>query len=224
VGHPGRHVELAIPKLRSGSYFPHWLLERRLRTEQALISVVATAYLLGVSTRLVEKLDESLKVTQLSKSQVSAMAKHLDEQVAAFGNRPLEAGTYSFVWVDALPQKVREGRRIINVHALNAVGVNAAGHRQILGLDVATEDGAGRLAFLRSLIARGLSGVQLVISDAHAGLVDAICAVLPGASWQRCRTHCARNLLCHVPKSARPVRRQLIRSITGPHGTRAGSE
>ncbi|MFG2791643.1 transposase, partial [Streptomyces sp. NPDC048419] len=145
-------VELAIPKLRQGSYFPHWLLERRRRAEQALISVVATAYLLGVSTRRVEKLAESLGVTQLSKSQVSAMAKHLDEQVAAFRNRPLDQGPYSFVWVDALTQKVREGGRIINVHALVAVGVNTDGHREILGVDVATaEDGAGWLAFLRSL-------------------------------------------------------------------------
>lgn len=132
-------------------------------------------------------------------------ARHLDEQVAAFRNRPLDAGPYAFVWVYALTQKVREGGRIINVHALIAVGVNADGHREILGPDVASsEDGAGRLAFLRSLIARGLSGVQLVVSDAHAGLVDAIGAVLPGASWQRCRTHYARNLLSQVPKSAQP--------------------
>lgn len=113
-------VELAVPKLRQGSYFPHWLLERRRRAEQALISVVATAYLLGVSTRRVEKLAESLGVTQLSKSQVSAMAKHLDEQVAAFRNRPLDADPYTFVWVDALTQKICEGGRIINVHALIA--------------------------------------------------------------------------------------------------------
>jgi hypothetical protein len=180
VGHPGAGtVELAIPKLRSGSYYPHWLLERRHRAEQALISVVATAYLLGVSTRRVEKLAESLGVTQLSKSQVSAMAKHLDEQVAAFRNRPLDQGPYAFVWVDALTQKVREGGRIINVHALIAVGVNADGHREILGIDVASsEDGAGWLAFLRSLVARGLSGVQLVVSDAQMGLVNAIGATL----------------------------------------------
>ncbi len=187
-------VELAIPKLRQGSYFPAWLLERRRRAEQALISVVATAYLLGVSTRRVEKLAQSLGVTQLSKSQVSAMAKHLDEQVAAFRNRPLDAGPYAFVWVDALTQKVREGGRIVNVHALVAVGVNADGHREILGIDVAAaEDGAGWLAFLRSLTARGLTGVQLVVSDAHTGLVNAIGAVLPGASWQRCRTHWSRT-------------------------------
>ncbi|SFG80015.1 Transposase, Mutator family [Streptomyces mirabilis] len=195
-------VELAIPKLRQGSYFPHWLLERRRRAEQALISVVAPAYLLGVSTRRDERLAASLGVTQLSKSQGSVMARPLDEQVAAFRNRLLDQGPCAFVWVDALTQKVREGGRIINVHALIAVGVNADGRREVLGIDVATaEDGAGWLAFL---IARGLSGVQLVISDAHAGLVDAIGAVLPGASWQRCRTHYARNLLSQVPKSAQP--------------------
>lgn len=188
-------VELAVPKLRQGSYFPSWLLERRRRAEQALISVVATAYLLGVSTRRVEKLATSLGVTQLSKSQVSAMAKHLDEQVAAFRNRPLDAGPYTFVWLDALTQKVREGGRIVNVHALVATGVNADGYRGILGIDVASsEDGAGWLAFLRSLTARGLHGVRLVVSDAHAGLVEAIGAALPGASWQRCRTHYSRNL------------------------------
>ncbi|MBC2906893.1 IS256 family transposase [Streptomyces cupreus] len=207
-------VELAIPKLRSGSYFPHWLLERRRRAEQALISVVATAYLLGVSTRRDEKLAESLGVTQLSKSQVSAMAQHLDEQVSAFRNRPLDQGPYAFVWVDALTQKVREGGRIINVHALIAVGVNADGHREILGLDVATaEDGAGWLAFLRSLIARGLSGVQLVISDAHMGLVNSIGATLPGAGWQRCRTHYARALPSQVPKSAQPWVATLLRTV-----------
>ena len=129
------------------------------------------------------------------------MATHLDAQVEAFRNRPLDAGPYTFVWVDALTMKVREDGRMVNVHALVAVGVNADGHREVLGLDVASgEDGAGWLAFLRWLVARGLSGVQLVISDAHPGLVDAIGAALPGASWQRCRTHYLRNLLTRVPK------------------------
>jgi putative transposase len=183
-------VELAIPKLREGSYFPDWLLTRRRRAEQALVSVVATSYLLGVSTRRVEKLVETLGVTRLSKSQVSEMAKSLDEQVAAFRNRPLDAGPYTFIWLDALTLKVREAGRTVLVHALLAVGVNADGQREVLGLDVASgEDGAGWLAFLRSLVARGLAGVQLATSDAHAGLVDAIGATLPGASWQRCRTH-----------------------------------
>ncbi|WP_037605053.1 IS256 family transposase [Streptacidiphilus rugosus] len=207
-------VELAIPKLRSGSYFPTWLLERRRRAEQALISVVATAYLLGVSTRRVEKLAETLGVTQLSKSQVSEMAKHLDGRVAEFRNRPLDQGPYTFVWLDALTQKVREGGRVVNIACLVAVGVNNEGQREVLGLDVATvEDGAGWTAFLRSLVARGLAGVKLVVSDAHTGLVDAVAGVLPGASWQRCRTHYARNLLTQVPKSAQPWVATLLRTV-----------
>src|SRR5258706_3407254 len=183
-------VELAIPKLRSGSYFPDWLLAHRRRAEQALVCVVATSYLLGVSTRRVEKLVEQLGVASLSKSQVSEMAAHLDAQVEAFRNRPLDAGRYTFVWVDALTIKVREAGRTVNVHALIAVGVNGDGQREVLGIDVSSqEDGAGWLAFLRSLTARGLSGVRLVVSDAHRGLVDAIGATLGGAAWQRCRTH-----------------------------------
>jgi len=152
-------VELAVPKLRSGSYFPDWLLQHRRRAEQALVSVVATSYLLGVSTRRVEKLVEQLGIKSLSKSQVSEMARHLDAQVEAFRNRPLDSGPYTFVWVDALVIKVREHGRTINVHALVAVGVNADGGREVLGLEISSdEDGAGWLAFLRSLTARGLSG------------------------------------------------------------------
>jgi transposase-like protein len=195
-------IELAVPKLRSGSYFPDWLLERRRRAEAALISVVATSYLLGVSTRRMDKLVETLGIASLSKSQVSRMATELDEQVEAFRTRPLDAGPYTFVWADALTLKVREGGRVINVHGLIAVGVNRDGHREILGLDVTSaEDGAGWLGFFRGLTARGLTGVQLVTSDAHRGLVDAIGATLPGASWQRCRTHYLRDLLTQVPKS-----------------------
>jgi putative transposase len=207
-------VELAIPKLRAGSYFPDWLLERRRRAEQALVSVVATSYLLGVSTRRVEKLVETLGVTRLSKSQVSQMAKSLDEQVAAFRTRRLDAGGYAFVWLDALALRVRELGRTVLVHALLAVGVNADGQREVLGIDVASgEDGAGWLAFLRGLVARGLAGVQLVTSDSHAGLVEAIGATLPGASWQRCRTHYARNLSTKVPKSAQPWVLTLLRTV-----------
>jgi Transposase, Mutator family len=147
------------------------LLTHRRRAEQALITVVATAYLLGVSTRRVEKLAEQLGIKSLSRSQVSEMATHLDAQVTAFRERPLDAGPYTFCWVDALTVKVREDGRVVNVHALIASGVNADGHREILGLDVTSgEDGAGWLAFLRGLVARGLSGVQLVISDAHPGI------------------------------------------------------
>jgi putative transposase len=207
-------IELAIPKLRQGSYFPDWLLTHRRRAEQALVSVVATSYLLGVSTRRVEKLVEQLGVKQLSKSQVSEMAAHLDAQVEAFRNRPLDAAHYTFVWMDALTIKVREHGRTVHVHALVAVGVNADGQREVLGLDVASdEDGAGWLAFLRSLTARGLSGVRLVISDAHRGLVSAVGAALPGASWQRCRTHYLRNLLAKVPKSAQPWVATLVRTV-----------
>ena len=207
-------IELAIPKLRSGSYFPEWLLERRRRAEQALISVVATSYLLGVSTRRVEKLVGQLGIASLSKSQVSEMAKSLDGQVEAFRSRPLDAGPYTFLWLDALTQKVREGGRTVIVHALVAVGVTADGQREVLGLDVVSgEDGAGWLAFLRSLVARGLSGVALVTSDSHRGLVAAIEATLPGASWQRCRTHYARNLATRVPKSAQPWVLTLLRTI-----------
>ncbi len=207
-------IELAIPKLRSGSYFPHWLLQHRRRAEQAPVSVVATSYLLGVSTRRVEKLVEQLGVASLSKSQVSEIARHLDGQVEAFRNRPLDSGHYTFVWMDALTIKVREGGRTVNVHALVAVAVNADGGREVLGLDVASgEDGAGWLAFLRSLTARGLSGVKLVVSDAHRGLVDAIGAALPGAAWQRCRTHYLRNLLTKVPKSAQPWVATMVRTI-----------
>jgi transposase-like protein len=207
-------IDLAIPKLRSGSYFPDWLLEHRRRAEQALVSVVATSYLLGVSTRRMEKLVEQLGVKSLSKSQVSEMARHLDVQVEAFRNRPLDQGPYTFVWTDALVIKVREHGRTVNVHALVAVGVNADGGREVLGLDVASdEDGAGWLAFLRSLTARGLSGVRLIISDAHRGLVGAIGAALPGAQWQRCRTHYLRNLLAKVPKSAQPWVATLVRTI-----------
>ena len=207
-------MELAIPKLRSGSYFPDWLLERRRRAERALTTVVATCYLLGVSTRRMEKLVETLGITRLSKSQVSVMAKELDEHVESFRSRPLDAGPYTFIAADALVLKVREGGRVVNVHALIATGVNADGHREILGIEVTSgEDGAGWLAFFRGLTARGLTGVKLVTSDAHAGLVAAIGATLPGASWQRCRTHYAVNLMSVCPKTSWPWVRTMLHSV-----------
>jgi putative transposase len=207
-------IDLAIPKLREGSYFPEWLLERRRRAESALISVVATSYLLGVSTRRMEKLVEQLGITRLSKSQVSEMAKDLDAQVEAFRSRPLDAGPYTFVAADALVLKVREGGRTVNVHALLATGVNADGYREILGLHVTSaEDGAGWLGFFRDLTARGLSGVALVTSDAHRGLVEAIGATLPGAAWQRCRTHYAANLMSATPKNAWGWVKALLHSV-----------
>jgi putative transposase len=207
-------VELAIPKLRQGSYFPDWLLERRRRAEAALVTVVATSYLLGVSTRRMEKLVETLGITRLSKSQVSMMAKDLDAQVEAFRTRPLDAGPYTFLAADALVLKVREGGRTVNVHALLAVGVNADGYREILGLQVSSaEDGAGWLSFFRDLTARGLSGVALVTSDAHRGLLEAIGATLPGAAWQRCRTHYAANLMAATPKTAWGWVKALLHSV-----------
>jgi transposase-like protein len=205
---------VAIPKLRSGSYFPDWLLERRRRAEAALTTVVATCYLLGVSTRRMEKLVESLGITRLSKSQVSVMAAELDAAVEDFRTRPLDAGPYTFVAADALVLKVREGGRVVNVHALLATGVNGDGHREILGLQVTSaEDGAGWLAFFRDLTARGLAGVALVTSDAHRGLTEAIGATLPGASWQRCRTHYAANLMSVTPKASWPWVKTMLHSV-----------
>jgi putative transposase len=208
-------LDVAIPKLRQGSYFPEWLLERRKRAERALTSVVATCYLLGVSTRRMDKLVQSLGITTLSKSQVSEMAKELDAQVEEFRTRSLtEAGPFTFVAADALVLKVREGGRVVPVHALVATGVNADGHREILAIQVTTsEDGAGWLGFFRDLVARGLSGVKLVTSDAHAGLTAAIAATLPGASWQRCRTHYAANLMSATPKSSWGWVKALLHSI-----------
>jgi transposase-like protein len=208
-------LDVAVPKLRTGSLYPDWLLERRKRAERALTSVVATCYLLGVSTRRMDKLVQTLGITGLSKSQVSVMAKELDEHVEQFRTRRLEdAGPFTFVAADALVLKVREGGRVVPVHVLVATGVNADGHREILGVQVtSSEDGAGWLGFFRDLTARGLSGVKLVTSDAHAGLVSAIGATLPGAAWQRCRTHYAANLMSATPKSSWGWVKALLHSI-----------
>ncbi len=207
-------LDVAIPKVRQGSYFPDWLLERRRRAEAALTTVVATCYLLGVSTRRMEKLVETLGITRLSKSQVSVMAADLDAQVEEFRTRPLDAGPYTFVAADALVLKVREGGRVVNVHAMVATGVNADGHREVLGIQASSaEDGAGWLGFFRDLAARGLTGVKLVTSDAHADPVAAIGATLPGAAWQRCRTHYAANLMSTTPKSSWPWVKTLLHSV-----------
>ena len=206
-------INLEVSKLRKGSYLPS-LLEPRRRAEQALVSVVCQAYVEGVSTRRVDDLVKSMGIDGMSKSQVSELAKSLDIKVAEFRNRPLDAGPYAYVRLDALFHKVREGGRVVSVATVIATGVNADGHREVLGVDVfTTEDGAGWMAFLRGLVARGLSGVALVISDAHEGLKNAIASVLPGACWQRCQTHAMRNLLTRVPKAAQAMVATLVRTV-----------
>ena len=207
-------IDLAIPKLRQGSYFPSWLLEQRRRAERALTAVVAQAYVEGVSTRRVDDLVRALGIEGISRSQVSEMAKSLDAGVRAFRDRPLDRGPYRHLWLDALAIRVREEGQVVSVATVVATAVNRDGLREILGLEVFTsEDGTAWTSFLRGLVARGLSGVELVTSDAHAGLKAAIAAVLPGAGWQRCRTHFMRNLLSRVPKSAQPLVASFVRTI-----------
>lgn len=207
-------MALAIPKLRHGTYLPEWLLAPRRRAERALVAVVAQCYVEGVSTRRVDDVVKAMGIEGISKSAVSEMAKSLDALVADFRDRPLDGGPYAYVALDALTQRVREGGRIVNVAVVIATGVSADGHREVLGLDIfTTEDGAGWTAFLRSLVARGLSDVGLVVSDAHEGLKGAIGAVLGGASWQRCRTHFMANLMTKVPRSAQPMVATLVRTI-----------
>lgn len=207
-------VELAVPKLREGSYYPGWLLTHRRRAEQALASVIAQAYIEGVSTRRVDDLVKAMGIEGISRSEVSRLAGELDAKVAEFRERPLDAGPYRYLWIDALTQKVREGGRVVNVSAVVATAVTIEGHREVVGFDIITsETTAGWTAFLRSLVARGLSGVELVISDAHGGIKAAIAAVLGDASWQRCRTHFMANLAGKVPKASWPMIATMVRSI-----------
>ncbi len=206
-------IELQIPKLRQGSYFPA-LLEPRRRAERALLAVVQQAYVEGVSTRRVDDLVRSLGCEGISKSQVSRICAELDTVVTSFLERPLDGGPYRYLWLDALTQRVREEGRIAQVSVVVATAVNADGKREVLGIDVGTsEDGASWLSFLRGLVARGLSGVELVTSDAHQGLRAAIATVFGGASWQRCRTHFMRNVLTRVPKSAEGLVATTVRTI-----------
>lgn len=208
-------IDVAIPKLRSGTYFPEWLLQRRKRSETAVITVVADCYLAGVSTRRMDKLVKTLGITGLSKSQVSRMASDLDEHVDEFRHRPLnDAGPFTFVAADALTMKVREGGRVVSCAVLVATGVNNDGHREVLGVRVSTSETAPAWnEFFADLVARGLTGVRLVTSDAHLGLVEAIAANLPGASWQRCRTHYAANLMSVTPKALWPAVKAMLHSV-----------
>ena len=207
-------MDLGIPKLRRGSYFPHWLLEPRRRAEQALTQVVAEAYLLGVSTRGVDELVKALGIVGIDKSQVSEMSKTPDERVQEFRDRPLDSLAYPYIWLDALYTKVREGGRIAGVAAAVVTAVNQEGKREILAMDTFTqEDEADWTCLLRSLVKRGLKHTQLVISDAHMGLRAAIATVLPASGWQRCRTHAMKNLLTYVPKHAQEMGAALVRSV-----------
>jgi len=208
-------IELQIPKLRDGTYFPS-LLEPRRRAERALLSVVQEAYVGGVSTRRVEELVVALGVTNLSKSEVSRICAGLDTEVDAFRSRPLEATGYPYVSLDALYHKVREGGRVVSMATLIAIGISSAGQRSVLGVEVAAaggDEGAHWLPFLRSLTARGLVGVRLVISDAHPGLVAAVATTFLGAAWQRCRVHATRNALALVARAAQGMVASAIRSI-----------
>ena len=207
-------IDLAVPKLRQGVYSPEFLLNPRRRAEQALAAVICQAYVEGVSTRRVDDLVKAMGIEGMSKSEVSRLAAELDAKVAEFRDRPLDQGPYRYLWIDALTQRVREGGRVVNVSAVIATAVNAEGRREVVGFDiVTTEDTDAWTAFLRSLVARGLGGVELVISDAHGGIKAAIATVLSEASWQRCRTHFMANLASRVPKASWPMIATLVRSI-----------
>jgi putative transposase len=207
-------VELKIPKLREGSFFPA-LLEPRRRIDRALLAVVMEAYVHGTSTRKVDDLVKALGVEAgLSKSEVSRICAELDGEVAAFRSRSLGHIGFPYVFLDATYLKARVAGRVVSRAVVIATGVTADGGREVLGLDVGdSEDGAFWIAFLRSLKARGLAGVQLVISDAHTGLKQAIAAVMAGACWQRCRVHFLRNVLARVPRGSAEMVAAAIRTI-----------
>lgn len=197
-------LTLSVPRLRDGSYLPSFLEPRRM-AEKALLAVVQTAYVEGVSTRRVEQLMQSLGLTGMDKSQVSRICKALDEPIRAFRDRPLR-GTYPYVWLDATYLKVRENHHIVSMAAVVAIGVQETGEREILGYEIGpSEEASFWIQFLRRLVGRGLHGVQLVTSDAHVGLKAALNQVLAGAAWQRCRVHLMRNVLSHVSKGGRPI-------------------
>jgi putative transposase len=205
-------IELAIPKLRSGAYFPS-LLEPRRRAERALHAVVQEAYVHGVSTRKVDDLLKALGLDGMSKSEVSRICVELDSEVQAFRSRAI-TGEHPYVWLDATYHKVRLDGRVQSMATVVATAVNTAGERQVLGVDVGpSEDASFWTAFLRELVRRGLRGVRLVISDAHEGLKKSIGKVLAGAAWQRCRVHFMRNLLATVPSSAKEAIASVVRTI-----------
>jgi transposase-like protein len=196
-------VELRIPKLRKGSYFPGFLEPRRM-AEKALTAVIQEAYVQGVSTRAVDDLVKAMGMSGISKSQVSRLCEEIDERVKAFLGRPIE-GDWPYLWIDATYVKVRSNGRIVSVAVIIAVGVNSDGRREILGMDVGPSEAEPFwTAFLRKLARRGIRGVKLVISDAHEGIKAAVSKLLH-ASWQRCRVHFMRNALAYVGKNGRRV-------------------
>jgi putative transposase len=207
-------VNLAIPKLRQGSFFPS-ILDRRRRIDAALYAVVMEAYVHGVSTRKVDDLVAALGAASgISKSEVSRICAELDETLSAFRDRPLDHVEFPYVFLDATYIKARSGGRIVSKAVIVATGVSRNGDREVLGVEVGdSEDGAFWIAFLRSLKARKLHGVQLVISDAHTGLHEAIGAVMHGATWQRCKVHLARNVLAKVPKASQDMVAAAMRTI-----------
>ena len=207
-------VELAIPRVRDGSYFPS-LLEPRRRAERALLAVVQEAYVLGVSTRRVEDLVEALGIASLSKSEVSRICASLDAEVEAFRHRPLLGERYPYLFLDATYVKVREAGRVVSMACLVAIGVAGSGERRVLGLELAAgnDEGNAWAGFVRALLERGLAGVRLVISDAHRGIVEAVHTQLLGAAWQRCRVHATRNALDLVPRGHQDVVATAIRLI-----------
>jgi transposase-like protein len=207
-------IDLAIPRVRDGSYFPS-LLEPRRRAERALLAVVSEAYVAGVSTRRVEDLVEALGIAGMSKSEVSRICAALDAEVAVFRSRSLAGEAYPYLWLDATYLKVREGGRVVSMAALVATGVALSGERRVLGLELAAgnDEGSAWPAFIRGLVERGLRGVRLVISDDHRGLVKAVREQLLGAAWQRCRVHATRNAQDLVPRSARSMVASAIRMI-----------
>lgn len=210
-------IELAIPKIRTGSYFPS-LLEPRRRAERALQAVVQEAYVHGVSTRKVDDVLKALGLEGISKSEVSRICAELDGEVEAFRSRRI-ADEHPYLWIDATYHKVRQDGRVQSMATVVAIGVTTEGERQVIGVDAGpSEDGPFWTAFLRGLVKRGLHGVKLVISDAHEGIRKAVATVLSGASWQRCRVHFMRNLLATVPHSAREPVAAIVRTVFAQPG------
>jgi transposase-like protein len=207
-------IDLAVPRVRDGSYLPS-LLDPRRRTERALLAVIQEAYVLGVSTRRVDDLVRAMGIDGISRSEVSRICAALDAEVERFRARPLAETAFPYVWLDATYLKVREAGHVVSMAALVAVGVATTGERRVLGLELSpgNDEGSAWPAFIRGLVGRGLHGVRLVVSDDHAGLVRAVQQELLGSGWQRCRVHFTRNAQDLVPRSARSMVASAIRSV-----------